>query len=170
MIIINFIVLCDIQNVNFNLQNNSPQDLKQNGGNYIMGRKRKTTTLGIENKNQIKNTYGEIFGKVAHAVGINLYTEIGDSDYVIIKDGANEVVRLDGEDYDYGEIIREIKKQFIKNNLFLVEMIVEQDALVIHTTTDLLSLLYMPYFDEENYSANELQEIKDEIEKENGGN
>ncbi|WP_205611618.1 hypothetical protein [Clostridium botulinum] len=64
------------------------------------------------------------------------------------------------------DLLREIKKYLIQNKLFISGTRVEDYKVIIETTTDIYDLLFVPKFDEENYKANELEEIRQEIKEE----
>lgn len=122
---------------------------------------------GIMEKSEIKRMYEGVFDAVKHAIAINLYTDYASLGDVLILNGENEVARLDYEDYDYEEMIRETKKQLVKNNLYVTEIVAEPNTLVLYTDNDLLSLIFVPEFDEEDYCSIELAKIQCEIEQEN---
>ncbi len=114
----------------------------------------------------LKEIYEEVFKTVEREVVINIYAEVGTLDNVIVKKDDIEIVNLSGFDYDAMEMFREIKKQFIKNNLYPIKITEVDNNLVINTTTNLLKLLYVSQ-GEEKYDLEELEKIKQEIELEN---
>jgi len=121
----------------------------------------------IMEKSKIKKLYEEVFKSVEQAVGMNIYCkEYATLDTIVVMNDDNELVRLDCYEYSFKEVFREIKKKLIKNNLFIIEMTVDKETLVIKTSNDIWGLMFVPEWDEENYFANELAEIKAEIEQE----
>lgn len=127
-------------------------------------KKRTNKVSNIMEKYEIKGMYEGVFKAVERAVAINLCTEYSTLDEVLIVNGDKEIARID----EWEDIFRDIKKVFIKHNLFPVEMTVDKETLVIHTSSDLLSLMYVPYgcTEDEDYYLKELSEIKAEIEQE----
>lgn len=114
----------------------------------------------------MRGFYNNIINSLQQIVAINLYSIqalLGD---VVIQHNDREIIRLDYEDYDLDEIMREIKKQLIKNNLFVYEITEDGNTVTLHTTTDIWSLLFVPAIDEEEQSSIELAKIMYEIEKE----
>ncbi|WP_202906306.1 hypothetical protein [Clostridium botulinum] len=109
-----------------------------------------------------RGDYSNIFGKAMNFIFINCYTDVGECEEVKIEQN-----KISTEEIDYIKLEREIEKHLIKNKLFIVGVKKEANAVVIETTkNDIYDLLFVPEFDEENYKANELEEIRQEIKEE----
>ncbi|NFC89034.1 hypothetical protein EXN13_15595 [Clostridium botulinum] len=109
-----------------------------------------------------RGDYNNIFSKTMNFIGINCFSDIGKCEEVKIEQN-----KISTEEIDYIQLERKIEKHLIKNKLFIVGVKKEANAVVIETTKNgIYDLLFVPEFDEENYKANELQEIRQEIEEE----
>lgn len=118
----------------------------------------------IMKKEKIKEMYEGVFKAVEHAVEMNICLEDSVVDGVIIKNENKEVARIVENETD--DILRSIKKIFIKHKLFPIEMELKDETLIVYTTQDIWKLMYVPSYDTEAYYLEEFNEIKAEIEQE----
>jgi hypothetical protein len=130
--------------------------------------KKKTPADRIIGKDEFKKLYEGIFDAVEHEIKMNLYTEWGTLHYVtIVNENDEEIGVFDHENHQ--DTIRDVKKTLIKNKAFVKEITVDADELVLHTTTDLWSLIFVSKGDndEDTWYKDEFQKILDEIKEEN---
>ncbi|NFA60850.1 hypothetical protein K8O96_03200 [Clostridium sporogenes] len=102
-----------------------------------------------------RGDYNNIFLKTMNFIGINCFSDIGKCGKILINDYEVNI----GNHFD--ELEKDIKKYLIQNKLFISEVKVEEDEIIITATTDIYDLLFVPEIEEEPTN-----EQKEEIKRE----
>lgn len=123
-----------------------------------MGKKKNSKVTTIKEQS-FKYDYNKIINDLENQISIGCYTEWKTA--IEVRIGK---VTFNTEEIEHWELKKEIRKELIKQKLYISGIRQEGQTIIIETTDDLFSLLYAREYDE--YEAERLEEIKQELKEE----